>query len=236
MHIVFLPGLLSDDRIWSRQADALSDITTSTIADLTAYSRVSKMAEAVLAEAPARFSLAAVSMGGYVAFEIMRLAPERVTALALFDTTAAPDTPARAERRRKGLEQLKHGRFAGVTDKLLPELIHPSRVNGPVGNEVKAMAARVGPETYLRQQQAILDRADYRPLLPTIKVPTLVAVGADDVLIPPAESLNIHLGIRSSDFTVIRDCGHLPPMEVPHQTSQLLRNFLTTVERFRKVA
>lgn len=234
---MFLPGLLSDAHLWARQAEALSDIATTSIADLTQDSRISKMAERALADAPSRFALAAVSMGGYVAFEMLRLAPERITALALFDTTAAPDSPDRAARRRKGLEQMQHGRFAGVTNKLLPELIHPNLVNGPVGAEVKAMAERVGPEVYLRQQQAILDRPDYRPLLPTLRLPTLVAVGAEDVLIPPAQSLDIHLGIRSSEFTVIRDCGHLPPLEHPRHTTQLLRNFLTTVERYRiKVA
>jgi hypothetical protein len=142
------------------------------------------MAARVLAQAPARFALAGLSMGGYVAFEILRQAPERVSRLALLDTTAAPDSPERALQRRRSLAILKRGRFLGVTQQLLPTLVHPRHVHGPVGQAVQAMAQRVGPEAYRRQQTAILHRPDSRPLLPTLTQPTLVLGGADDALTP----------------------------------------------------
>lgn len=226
MYTVFLPGLLCDEHIWATQATALSAVTASSIADLTQDDSVAAMASCTLVDAPPRFVLVALSMGGYVAFEILRQAPERVAALALFDTSAAPDSVARAEKRRAGLASLKVGRFAGVTNRLLPNLIHPSLVSGPIGEDLKAMAARVGGEAFARQQQAILNRPDSRPLLPTLSMPTLVVVGDSDVLTPPTDALEIHLGIRTSEFLVLRDCGHLPPLEKPEATTEVLRGFI----------
>jgi len=227
VNILFLPGLICDDAIWAAQARDLADLGQVVIADLTQDDSIGSMAERALAAAPERFALVALSMGGYVAFEIMRRAPERVTALALFDTSAAADTPARAERRRAAIESLKLGRFAGVTNRMLPELVHPSLVEGPVGTAVKEMATRVGATAFVRQQVAILGRDDARPRLVQIAKSTLVAVGDSDVLTPPTEALDIHIGIRNSEFRLIRDCGHLPPIERPDEVSALLRDFLS---------
>jgi pimeloyl-ACP methyl ester carboxylesterase len=227
--VLFLPGLLCDAEIWRDQADALSDVAECTIADLTQDESVGAMAERALAAITGRFVLAGLSMGGYVAFEIMRRAPERVIALALFDTSAAPDTPERAVRRRAGISSLKHGKFAGITRKLLPDLVHPRHVDGPVGRALQEMAQRVGGEAFLRQQQAILTRPDSRPVLGSITVPTLIAVGDGDVLTPPADALGIHIGIRSSEFSLFRDCGHLPPIEQPEHTTAVLKTFLSRI-------
>ncbi|MCX7586959.1 alpha/beta fold hydrolase [Phenylobacterium sp. 58.2.17] len=225
--LVMLPGLLCDERLWSEQAQALSDIAAPLIADLTKDDSVAAMAARVLSEAPPRFALAALSMGGYVAFEIMRQAPERVTRLALLATSAAPDSPERATTRRMAIESLKLGRFLGVTTRLLPQLVHASQVDGPVGQEVRAMAARVGGEAFLRQQTAILGRPDSRPTLAAIDVPTLVAVGDSDALTSPAESGEIHAGIAGSQLHMFEACGHLPPLEQPAAVSALLRGWLT---------
>jgi pimeloyl-ACP methyl ester carboxylesterase len=205
---------------------ALSGIAAPMVADLTQDDSVAAMAARTLAAAPPRFTLAALSMGGYVAFEILRQAPERVSRLGLLDTSAAPDSPARAAQRRAAMESLRLGRFAGVTTRMLPQLVHPRHVGGEVGAEVRAMTARVGPEAFLRQQQAILGRPDSRPLLGAIAVPTLVAVGDADVLTPPAEAIEIHHGIRGSSFHLFQDCGHLPPLETPDEVSNTLRCWL----------
>ncbi|KAF1050194.1 alpha/beta fold hydrolase [Xylophilus sp.] len=224
--LVLLPGLLCDDRLWRDQAHDLADIAEPWIADLTQDDSIAAMARRVLASAPPRFALAALSMGGYVAFEILRQAPGRVARLALVDTTASPDSPERRAQRQAGIDSIRQGRFAGVTDRLLPQLVHASHVGGPVGDEVKAMALRVGSDAYLRQQQAILDRPDSRPLLPAIAVPTLVCVGDSDVLTPPAEAQAMQQKIPGARLHRFAACGHLPPMEQPRETSAALRRWL----------
>jgi len=128
--IVFVPGLLCDDRIWRDQSLALADLAPTTIADVTQDDSIAGMVARLLAEAPPTFTLVGISMGGYVAFEVLRQAKERVTALALFDTSAAPDTPARAAERRATLKSIAVGQFAGVTDRLLPRLIDARHVGG----------------------------------------------------------------------------------------------------------
>lgn len=224
--LVLLPGLLCDADLWRDQIAALGDGVAPFVADLTRDDDIGAMAERTLAAAPPRFALVGLSMGGYVAFEIMRRAPERVTRLALIDTSASPDARHRAERRAAAMDSLAVGKFAGVTTRLLPQLVHPKHVDGPVGARVRAMAARVGGEAFLRQQRAILARPDFRPGLSRIRVPTWVAVGDSDVLTPPAEAREIFLEIANATLHVFEACGHLPPLEQPAETSRFLARWL----------
>jgi pimeloyl-ACP methyl ester carboxylesterase len=225
--LILLPGLLCDAFLWRGQVADLADVAASFVPDLTLDESVGRMAARVLAAAPPAFSLAGLSMGGYVALEIMRQAPERVQRLALFSTGAAADDEARRRQRLRGIESLRLGRFVGVTSRMLPQLLHPDHVDGPLGAEVRAMAGRVGGEAFLRQQQAILDRPDSRPMLATIRVPTLVAVGEADLLTPPRQALELHRGIAGSTLHVLERCGHLPALEQPSEASRLLRAWLT---------
>ena len=225
--LVLLPGLLCDATLWRAEIEGLADIAAAFVPDLTLDSNVAAMAARVLAVAPERFALGSLSMGGYVAFEIMRQAPARVERLALFSASASPDTPAHAAERRRGMASLKLGRFVGVGQHLLPQLIHPSRLADPVAETVRDMAERVGGTAFLKQQEAILSRPDSRPVLAEIGVPTLVAVGDSDVLTPPAEARIIHEGIRGSTLHVLETCGHLPALERPEECTALLRDWLT---------
>ena len=225
--IVFVPGLLCDARLWRDQRADLADLATSTIAEVTLDETVEAMARRLLAAAPPRFTLIALSMGGYVAFEVLRQARERVEALVLFDTTAAPDLPARVRERTLALNSLAAGHFAGVTDRLLPRLVDASHVDGPVGEEIMAMAARVGGDAFVRQQKAILGRPDSRPLLPSLDMPVLVGVGDADALTPPPESIEMFRALPRPTFHLFHRCGHLPAMEQPEETSAVLRSWLT---------
>ena len=224
--LLLLPGLLNDAGLWKAQICDLGDIADVQVADLTLDDSVASMARRAPAMAPPRFSLAGLSMGGYIAFEILRQAPQRVTRLALLDTCATPDSAERAAQRRGQIASLKLGRFLGVTDRLLPQLIHPDQVEGPVGDTVRRMAARVGGEAFLRQQNAILNRPDSTSLLPTINVPTLVAVGDSDQLTPPRDAYLMRDRISGAGFHCFRRCGHLPPLEKPDETSAVLRAWL----------
>ncbi len=225
--LLLLPGLLCDARLWRDQAEALADIASVTVADTTEDDSVDAMADRALAAMPGRFALAGLSMGGYVAFALLRRAPERVRRLCLFDTSARPDTAEQSRRRRGLIALARRGRFRGVTPRLLPQLLHPDRLSdATLAGEVTAMAERVGKEAFLRQQTAILHRPDSRPDLPGIRVPTLVGVGDGDVLTPPDHAAEIAAGIPGAELRVFPHCGHLAPMERPEEVSALMRNWL----------
>jgi len=213
--LLLLPGLLCDDRLWESQAAALAPLARPVVADLTLDDRVEDMAARALAMVDGPVAVAGLSMGGYVALEIMRRAPERVTRLCLLDTSARADT-AEQSRRRRGLITLsRSGQFRGVTPRLLPQLIHPARLDTPLAQEVMDMAERVGKEAFLRQQEAIMHRPDSRPGLARIAVPTLVGVGADDMLTPPGLAREMAAAIPAARLRVFADAGHLPTMETP---------------------
>lgn len=225
--LILLPGLLNTAALWRRQCDALADIAEVTVADLTRDDTVQDMARRVLAAAPSRFSLAGLSMGGYVAQEILRQAPERVERLALVDTAARADLPEQSERRRALIEQTRAGGFDQVMPTLLPVLVHPDRIADPaVGGLAIAMAQEVGPEAFIRQQTAIMQRPDGREDLKRIPCPTLVLVGRQDAITPPKVAEEMHANLGRGRLVVIEDCGHLSPIEQPHAVSAVLRYWL----------
>jgi len=213
--------------LWQPQILALGGQITPFVADLTQQDTIRGLASAVLAKAPPRFALAGLSMGGYVAFEIMRQAPERVLKLCLVDTAARPDTAEQQERRRGLIMLSKSGKFKGITPRLLPQLVHPSRMQDvALTGLVMAMAERVGREAFQRQQTAILNRPDSRPTLKAIACPTLVAGGRQDLLTPIDIIREIAEGISQANFAIIENCGHLPPLEQPEKMTALLRRWL----------
>ena len=224
--LLLLPGLLCDARLWRDQVAGLADIAAPVVADLTLDSDVAAMAAraAGLIEGP--FAVAGLSMGGYVALEVMRQLPGRVTGLALFDTSARPDTPEQARQRRGLMSLTRSGQFRGVTPRLLPRLLHERNRPGPLADDVMAMAERVGREAFLRQQSAILARPDSRPGLAAIAVPSLVAVGEADVLTPPELAREIAAGIPGAALHILPDCAHLPSMEAPEAVTALMRDWL----------
>ncbi len=203
--LLLLSGLLCDARLWRSQMADLADLAQITVADLTQDERIEAMARRALEAMPARFAVAGMSMGGYVAFALLRLAPERVTRLALLSTSARPDGPEQARRRRALIGLVRMGRFRGVTPRLLAELVHPSRLgDAALAEAVMTMAERVGKEAYLRQQTAIMCRPDFRPDLPGLTLPTLVAVGDADRMTPPDRSAEIANAVPGARLRVIR--------------------------------
>lgn len=225
--LVLVPGLLCDAALWRHQAEHLSDLADVRIADVTGQDSMGAMAEAAIAAAPAGpFALAGLSMGGYVAFEIMRRAPGRVSRLALFDTSARDDSREQAVRRADLIELAQRGKFRGVTRRLLGLYLHPDRLDEPLGEEVMAMTERVGRAAFLRQQMAIQGRPDSRPDLAAIGCPTLVVCGRQDTLTPLEWSEEIAAGIPGATLVAVEDCGHLSTMERPEATTALLRYWL----------
>jgi pimeloyl-ACP methyl ester carboxylesterase len=225
--LVLLPGLLCDAVLWTHQTHHLGRDCAVTVADLRHDDSLDAMAARVLAAAPPRFALAALSMGGYVAFAMLRAAPERIARLALLDTSARADTDEQRTRRRVLLDLSRRGQFKGVTPRLLPYYLHPACLAAPEpGGTVMAMAERLGPEVFLRQQRAIMHRPDSRDLLPGIVAPTLVICGREDAATPLDHSEEIAALIPGARLAVIEECGHLSPLERPQAVTVLLRLWL----------
>jgi pimeloyl-ACP methyl ester carboxylesterase len=175
-----------------------------------------------------RFALAGLSMGGYVAFEVMRRAPEQVLRLALLDTSARADTPDQTARRRGLIELAQKGRFLGVTPRLLPQLLHPDHAhNHAIANTVVQMARSVGREGFKAQQRAIMGRPDSRPDLGRIGCPTLVLGGREDAVTPPEVLMEIAAGIPRARLALIEHCGHLSPLEQPVAVTTAMAEWLT---------
>jgi pimeloyl-ACP methyl ester carboxylesterase len=225
--LVLLPGLLCDAALWRAQVAALADVAACRVADVTGHDSMAELAQAVLAAAPPRFALAGLSMGGYVAQEVVRQAPERVTRLALLDTSARADTDEQRSRRRGLIELAQKGRFKGVTPRLLPQLVAKERLaDEELVDTVLGMAARVGRDGFLRQQKAILGRPDGRDDLARIRVPTLVACGREDVLTPLALHEEMASLIPGARLVVFERAGHLPPLERPDAVNEALLAWL----------
>ena len=225
--LILLPGLLCDRALWQHQIDHLSDLADMSVPDLGRDDTVAGMAERVLAAAPPRFALGALSMGGYVAHAIMRAAPERVERLALLDTSARPDSEEQLSHRRGLVELAEKGTFRGVTPRLLPLLVHPARLEDkPLTDAVMGMAERIGKEAFLLQQKAIMGRPDSRPDLPRYRCPTLVVVGRADAITPIEVDAEMASLIPGARLVIVEESGHLTPMEQPVATTALLRYWL----------
>lgn len=226
-HLLLLPGLLCDEALWKPKAEALSGVADIAIADMTLDDTMEAMARRALGNVPGKFALAGLSMGGYVAFEIMRQAPERVTKLALLDTGARADTPEQTTRRKDLIALADRGEFKAVSPRLLPLFVHEARLaDEALIAEITAMADSVGKDAFLRQQKAIMGRPDSRPGLAAIDCPTLVLCGRDDVLTPPGLSEEIAAHIPGAELVMIDECGHLSTMECPDAVNAALSSWL----------
>ncbi|MDR3439210.1 alpha/beta fold hydrolase [Telmatospirillum sp.] len=225
--LLLCPGLLNDAALWRHQLDSLVDVSLPSVADLTSADSIADLATTVLDQAPPQFALAGLSMGGYVVFEILRRAPERVLRLALFDTRARLDPEESRARRREMIDIARRGGFAKLPAQMLPGQVHPDHVRVPrIAETVVAMAERIGAEAFIRQQTAILNRQESLSTLAGIKVPTLVVAGRQDAITPPKILAEIAAGIAGAKMVVIEEAGHLTPLEQPQAVSALMRYWL----------
>ena len=227
--VVLVPGLLCDAAVWRPQTEALADVLEPWIPDHTRHEDMRAVAAALLREAPfERFALSGFSMGGYIALEMIAQAPDRIERLALVDTSARPDRPEQAEARLRLIELAERGRFASVVDVLLPLMLHASHQSDEViVATIREMARRTGKEAFVRQEQAIMSRADSRPRLAAIRCPTLLICGRDDQLTPLDGHEEMAAWIPGATLTVLDTCGHMSTLERPERVSGALRRWLT---------
>jgi len=225
--LYLLPGLICDETVWAECVDRLSDYQPVAMPGFGQLRSIGVMAEHVLAVTPERISLAGHSMGARVALEIVRRAPERVERLALLSTGVHPLAQGETEK-RMALYELGVGEgMTALVDSWLPPMVHAERRDDAAFmRPLREMCLRAGIEQFEAQMVALLERPDARPLLATIRCPTMVAVGSDDVWSPPDQNRQIAAGIRDADFVLFEHSGHMAPFETPALVSESLRTWL----------
>jgi pimeloyl-ACP methyl ester carboxylesterase len=227
MRLLLLPGLLNDARLWQAQLDALAGEVDASVADLTRADSIAALAAGAIGDMPAGpFALAGMSMGGYVALEVMRQAGHRILGLALLDTSARADTQESTENRRRLIAQSEND-FDGVVTTLIGKQLHPDRhSDSGLVDTVRAMAHDTGREVFVRQQNAIIGRIDSRPSLAQIRCPTLILCGRDDVITPVEVHEEMQAQIAASRMVIVERCGHLSPLEQPDKVTDALKSWL----------
>ncbi len=209
--LVLLPAMGCDGQLWARQIMDLAKLAQPEFGDLSQDDTLSGMAARVLADAPPSFAVAGVSLGGYVAMEMVRQAPDRITRIALFGTRASMEVRPRTV----------------VGQGLLATAPHADpRLTAIVAGPAQAMAERVGQVVFERQQRALLARPDINDAIAAIHVPTLVAVGDRDRICTPDDARGLSARIDGARFHLLRSCGHLSPLERPGEVTALLREWL----------
>jgi pimeloyl-ACP methyl ester carboxylesterase len=224
--IVLITGQLLTELVWSPVLDTWRDREVI-LADNQSDDSIGGIAQRLLAAAPPRFVLIGHAMGGFVAFELLRRAPERIAKLVLVSTLASADGPAQTARRQGYIDLVEQGRFADVVEERIPILFpEAKRADARLLGIARRMAAETGADTFLRQQRAIMARMDSRPSLAEIDVPTLLVWGDQDGITSRAHQDEMLAAIPDARLEVMAGVGHLPMIEAPEILMPLLTDFI----------
>lgn len=225
--IVIATGQLLTDAMWQPVIDLWPN-PEIILADNRQDETIADLAKRLLDVAPPRFALVAHAMGGFVAFEVLRRAPERVERLVLISTLASADGPAQTARRQGYIDLVEAGRFDQVLEERIPILFPEAKRNDPyLIGLARQMAADTGAETFLAQQRAIMARIDSRPSLKHIEVPTLLIRGAEDGITTQAQQDEMLAAIPNARLETIAGVGHLPTIEAPEIVAPMIAEFIS---------
>ncbi|MCF8473643.1 MAG: alpha/beta hydrolase [Emcibacter sp.] len=226
-NLVLIPGLLCNHDLWLDQIGEFEEDFDLFMFDHTTHDNLPDMVTNFLADAPDSFNLAGLSMGGYLAFEVLRQAKDRVEKLILLDSNARADREPQIEMREGLIKRAEKEDIRVIAAELTEYLIHPDHMKDEeLCERIKDMASDVGAKAFQMQQQALITRPDSRDLLPTITCPTLIICGEQDALTPPKVHQEMADLIPNAEFHVISHCGHLSTMEKPNEINKLMRAFL----------
>ena len=226
--LVLLPGMMCDARLYGPQIEYFSATRPILCAPITAHDSVEALAADVLEYAPPRFALAGLSMGGIVAMEVLRQAPNRISRLALLDTNPKAEVQAIRDRREPQIAKVQDGQLRAVMrDEMKPHYLTDGPRVGQILDLCMAMAETLGPEVFVRQSRALQARPDQQDTLRNAQVATLVLCGEDDALCPLARHTLMHELIPGSNLTIVKGAGHLPTLEQPDATNKALEKWLT---------
>ncbi|HEX4135136.1 MAG TPA: alpha/beta hydrolase [Bryobacteraceae bacterium] len=224
MTVFLLPGLLCDETVWADQSPALRGIADVIVPDFRYVNSISAMAQLVLDAAPERFSVVGHSMGGRVALEVFRMAPDRVERLALLDTGIHPRGAHEESKRGELVDLARTQGMAAMAARWLPPMFHPD--HSALLPFLTEMVQRSTPETFANQQRALLDRPDARIVLPLIQCPTLVLCGRQDAWSPVSQHEEIAAAIMHSKLVIVEDSGHMSTVEQPAAVTKALLSHL----------
>ena len=225
--LVLIPGMMCDGRLFGPQIAALGHRRAIHVAPITEHDSTAALAAALLADAPPRFALAGLSMGGIVAMEVMAQAPERVERLALLDTNPRSELPEVQARRGPQIERVRAGGLAGVMQaEMMPHYLAHAPGNPALLDLCLTMALDLGRDVFARQSLALRDRPDRQETLTAVTVPTLVLCGREDRLCPLDRHELMHRLVPGSRLTIIEGAGHLPTLERPDETTAALARWL----------
>lgn len=225
--LILVPGSLCDDRVWAQQQRDLADVARITVPHLHGIDSLGAMADAILADAPTTFALCGFSMGGRVALEVLRRAPQRITRLALLDASVHPVAPGEAERRQPQIAMARERGMAALAQWWNPKIAHPSRHQDTAYMALlESMACTFTAEDYAKEVNALLTRPDPRDLLATIAVPTLVLSGTEDPLSTPERNITMADAITGARLVMVDGAAHFPMLEQPQVVTAALRVWL----------
>lgn len=224
--LILIPGLLNDADLWRDQIAALEEHADCRVADITRGGDLETLAREILGQAPARFALAGFSLGGYVAVEMARQAPERIERLALLDTSISPDSPERSKIRRQLEDKAAMpGRFHGFGNQLLRTYLSPTHLaDAAIVARIRGMTERLGADVFIRQSR--IPRNDGERVLAGLACPVLILCGEDDALTPLSEHVRMAGLARQATLVSIPGSGHMTPIEDPQAVTSALRDWL----------
>lgn len=225
--LLLLPGMMCDARLFGPQINAFSHDRAVMVAPISDHETVAALAKDVLDSAPATFALMGLSMGGIVAMEVFRQAPERVSRLALLDTNPKAETETISQNREPQIAKVRAGKLRSVMrDEMKPNYLADGPRMGQILDLCMAMAETLGPDVFVRQSRALQTRPDQQETLRAVQVPTLILCGEGDRLCPLHRHELMHDLIPHSTLTVIKSAAHLPTLEQPDATNEALAKWL----------
>ncbi|MGI3186716.1 alpha/beta fold hydrolase [Nioella aestuarii] len=225
--LLLLPGMMCDARLFFPQISALSGQRAVMVAPMGGAGNMADLAREVLENAPPRFALAGLSMGGILAMEVLRRAPDRVERLALLDTNPRAELDEVKARRGPQMTAVKEGRLREVMrDEMKPNYLVDSPRKQEILDLCMDMALDLGPQVFINQSIALRDRPDQQETLRNYAGKALVLCGRHDALCPVERHELMHGLLQHSCLEIIEDAGHLPTLEQPEKTTAALIRWL----------
>ena len=225
--LAFACAHLTDERLYAAQVAALEADYECSVYAFRDHDSLGAMAEELLAKMPARFTLIGLSLGGYLAFEIIRRQLQRLERLVLMDTTAGADHPARRAGRVADMAKVREGGIEALIPELPARWMHPAHAQrADLTSLMSAMARSIGARGQLNQQTAMLARPDSHADLERVRVPTLLVCGREDPVTPVRDHEAMAARVQGAPLEIIENCGHLSTIEQPEIVNRILRNWL----------